>query len=73
MNGKLVPEMVVGDGDEPQADLPLAVEGVQRIVCRLKYAEVLVEVVGDEVFVNGKRVEPARVALAAKGDGTDPR
>ncbi len=62
MSGKLVPEMVVGDGDEPQADLPLAVEGVQRIVCRLKYAEVLVEVVGDEVFVNGKRVEPARVA-----------
>ena len=68
MSGRLVPEMVVGDGGEPQADLPLAVEGVQRIVCRLKYAEVLVKVVDDEVFVNGKRVEPAGSASAATDD-----
>lgn len=46
-------------GEAAQASLPLAAEGVQRIVCKLRHADILLEVVGEQVFVNGQRVEPA--------------
>ena len=42
-----------------QSLLPLATEGVLRYVWESKFGPMLIEVVGDEMFVNGKLVEPA--------------
>ena len=52
-------------GDEP----PLATAGVSRYVWKRRYGEILIEVVGDEVFVNGSRVERTRSASAEFSDG----
>jgi hypothetical protein len=52
------PDVVVGDADDAQPPLPLASEGVLRWVWRSRFGAILIEVVGDEVFVNGQRVEP---------------
>lgn len=41
-------------------DLPLATAGVLRYVWESRYGEILIEVVGDEIFVNGSRVERTR-------------
>jgi hypothetical protein len=38
--------------------LPLANDGVQRWVWHGRYGAMLIEVVGDDVFVNTQRVEP---------------
>lgn len=40
-----------------QADLPLATPGIQRWVWRSRFGEMLIEVAGEEVFVNGQRVQ----------------
>jgi hypothetical protein len=50
-------DVVVGDADDAQPPLPLASEGVLRWVWRSRFGAILIEVVGDEVFVNGQRVE----------------
>lgn len=52
-------------GDEP----PLATAGVSRYVWKSRYGEILIEVVGNEVFVNGSRVEKTRSASAEHSDG----
>ncbi|WP_156473001.1 hypothetical protein [Pseudorhodoferax sp. Leaf265] len=44
----------------PQAELPVAAEGVQRYVGQSRWGEMLIEVKGDDVFVDGKLVEPFR-------------
>jgi len=41
-------------------DLPLATAGVLRYVWESRYGEILIEVVGDDGFVNGSRVERSR-------------
>lgn len=41
-----------------QPSLPLASDGVQRWVWHSRFGAMLIEVAGDEVFVNGQRVEP---------------
>ena len=51
-----VPEVVIGQADDAQPPLPLASDGVLRWVWRSRYGEMLIEVMGDEVFVNGQRV-----------------
>lgn len=45
----------------PGADgeLPLATEGVQRYVWESRFGSILIEVVGEDIFVNGGKVEPA--------------
>lgn len=67
MTSPLLPERHVGGASDGQGELPLAAEGVQRIVCRLRYGEILIEVVGDRIFVNGEAVEPASANLARAG------
>lgn len=42
----------------PEPSLPLAGGGVQRWVWHSRYGAMLIEVVGDDVFVNGQRVKP---------------
>lgn len=62
MSGSLLPERHVGDAKDAQAELPLAAEGVQRIVCRLRFGEILIELEGGRIRVNGELVEPAGTA-----------
>lgn len=56
----------------PQAELPLAAEGMQRYVLQHRWDEMLIEVTGDRVFVDRKSVEPSAAAdmprLAGGGD-----
>jgi hypothetical protein len=59
MDMSCTPEVLLrpaGD-DDPQPLLPLASEGVQRWVWQGRHGTMLIEVVGDEVYVNGDRVE----------------
>ena len=42
----------------PQVELPLAAEGVQRYLWESRCRAMLIEVIGDQVFVNGSVVEP---------------
>lgn len=58
MDLSLHPEVLLRrDGDEQQTALPLASTGVQRWVWEGRYGTMLIEVIGDEVYVNGARVE----------------
>jgi hypothetical protein len=50
-------EVIVGRADDTQPPLPLASDGVLRWVWHSRFGEMLIEVVGDEVFVNGRRVD----------------
>ena len=59
LNAPLHPERLLRAAEPPQAPLPLATPGVQRYVWEGRYGAMLVEVVGGEIFVNGRRVEPA--------------
>lgn len=53
---------------EPSAQqtLPLATDGVLRYVWEHRYGSMLIEVVGDDVLIDGQRVEPAAPALPAQ-------
>lgn len=60
-------------------DLPLAARGVQRFVWASRFGAILIEVAGDEVFVNGGKVLPATLPAtddapsAAAGQGAARR
>lgn len=62
MTAPLQPEVLRLRENSPQTQLPLATEGVLRYVWEGRFGEMLIEVIGDEAFVNGERVE--RVAGA---------
>ena len=59
MNAPLHPEVLRRMDETPQADLPLATEGVLRYVWESRYGEMLIEVVDGIAYVNGDRIEPA--------------
>ncbi len=54
----LAADRLVGRADDAQPPLPLASDGVQRWVWQGRFGAMLIEVVGEQVFVNGERVEP---------------
>ena len=58
MNAPLSPELLLRSTDDPQARLPLASGGVQRWVWESRYGAMLIEVIGEDVFINGQRVQP---------------
>ena len=60
MSDRLLPERICGGSVEPQAQLPLAAEEVQRFVCQMAHGSILVEVRDGCAYVNGERVEPLR-------------
>lgn len=68
MNAPLMPEVLLGRSDDTQASLELATAGVLRYVWDSRYGRMLIEVVGDRIFVNGQPVERAISTV-----GTDPR
>jgi hypothetical protein len=54
-----VPDVIVGPPDAgAQPALPLASDGVRRWLWHGRFGDMLIEVVGEQVFVNGQRVEP---------------
>jgi len=63
MNARLLPEILVLSAGSPQAELPLAAEGVLRYVWQNQFGSMLVEVRDGQAFVNGKLVEPACMAV----------
>jgi hypothetical protein len=55
-NPSPVLDVIIGQADDAQPPLPLASDGVLRWVWQSRFGEMLIEVVGDEVLVNGQRV-----------------
>ena len=60
------PGASIGAPDEEQSELPLAASGVQRLVWDGRYGQILIEVIGSQVRVNGDVVEPAAEVPAAE-------
>lgn len=58
MNAPIVPERLLLGEQTPQLPLPLARAGVLRWIWEGRFGTVLIEVEGDEIRVDGKRVEP---------------
>ena len=61
MSALLLPEVLMLQDDRHQVPLPLAADGVQRYVWESRFGAILIEVVGEQAFVNGSRVEPAHL------------
>ena len=59
MSAVLLPEIIRPLEASPQADLPLATEGVLRYVWESRFGSMLIEVVDGVSYVNGQRVERA--------------
>ena len=49
----------------PQESLPLSTEGIERYVWRIQGVDILIEVEGDRVRVNGELVERVEAAPPA--------
>lgn len=65
MNAPLLAEVLARRGDSPQADLPLAAEGVLRYVWEGKFGSMLIEVRDGRAYVNSQLVEPVEPPPAA--------
>ena len=52
------PDVVLAAGEQLEPSLPLGSDGVRRWVWHGRHGAILIEVIGDETFVNGQRVEP---------------
>ena len=59
MNAPLLPEVLTRISRSPQADLPLATEGVLRYMWESRFGPMLIEVRDGRAFVNGQVVEPS--------------
>jgi len=57
LNAPLLQEVLARRGDNPQADLPLAAEGVLRYLWESKFGPMLIEVKDGQALVNGQVVE----------------
>jgi hypothetical protein len=56
MSTTVLPEVRPHAVDDPQSRLPLATEDVLRYVWEGKFGSMLIEVMGDKIFVNGDPV-----------------
>ena len=52
------PDVVLAADEQLEPSLPLGSDGVRRWVWHGRHGAMLIEVIGDEAFVNGQRVEP---------------
>jgi hypothetical protein len=71
MNAPLYREVLL-PADSSQPPLPLATEGVLRYVWESRFGTMLIEVVGDQVYVNGGLVERHRGADVPPAPGEGP-
>jgi hypothetical protein len=53
-----LPEIMLRAEASPQADLPLATDGVLRYVWESRWGSMLIEVVAGVAYVDGARVDP---------------
>ncbi|MDO9094534.1 MAG: hypothetical protein Q8R98_24150 [Rubrivivax sp.] len=53
-----MPDVMLAPLETVEPSLPLASDGVRRWVWHSRYGAMLIEVIGDEVYVNQQRVEP---------------
>ena len=53
-----LPDVLLSPDEQVEPSLPLGSDGVQRWVWRSRFGEVLIEVVGEQVLVNGQPVAP---------------
>jgi hypothetical protein len=58
MNAPLGSQVLLLREDDAQASLPLSTPGVQRWVWESRYGSMLIEVLGGDVYVNSRLVEP---------------
>jgi len=65
VNAPLLPEVLARRANSPQADLPLASEGVLRYVWESKFGPMLIEVKDGRAFVNGQPVAPAEADVGS--------
>lgn len=70
MNAPLYPEVLLRSSDDQQPPLPLSTDGVARWVWESRFGSMLIEVLGDTVFVNGQRV--LRDVASANKPGGQP-
>ncbi|MEO7337021.1 MAG: hypothetical protein ABIV63_10610 [Caldimonas sp.] len=54
----LAPDGVLPAGKQLEPSLPLGSDGAQRWLWHGRHGSILIEVIGEEAFVNGQRVEP---------------
>jgi len=52
------PDVVLASDEQLEPSLPLGSDGVRRWAWHSRHGAMLIEVIGDEAFVNGQRVEP---------------
>jgi hypothetical protein len=52
------PDVMLAPGEQLEPCLPLGSDGVRRWVWHGRHGAMLIEVIGDEAFVNGQQVEP---------------
>jgi len=52
------PDVMLSPDEQVAPSLPLGRDGVQRWIWRSRFGEVLIEVVGEQVHVNGQPVAP---------------
>ena len=62
MNEPVLPEVLAWQEPSPQADLPLATQGVLRYVWESRFGPMLIEVRQGRAYVNGQPVEPGDAA-----------
>ena len=73
MNAPVLPEVLLRHGVDAQTALPLASEGVRRWVWESRYGAMLIEVIDDEVFVNGQRVQRHQAQPDSQPHGSSAR
>jgi hypothetical protein len=52
------PDVMLSPDEQLEPSLPLGSDGVRRWVWRNRFGEVLIEVVDEQVYVNGRPVAP---------------
>jgi hypothetical protein len=52
------PDVLLSPGEQLEPSLPLGSDGVLRWVWHSRFGEMLIEVAGEQVFVNGQPVAP---------------
>lgn len=57
ISAPLLPEAHLRAAEAGHSTLPLAAEGLLWHVCEGRFGSILIEVIGEEIFVNGRRVE----------------
>ena len=53
-----IPDVMLAPLETVEPSLPLASDGIRRWVWHSRYGAMLIEVIGDQVYVNQQRVEP---------------